>query len=326
MPLTTLNNGLVRHLHWSLCSPALIQSQQADLITESPALIAWLRNLDADPTPLQNYLNQNNHRLLGSYFECLWQFYFENYPDWELLAHHVQIFDNHQKSKPTIGELDVLAASPITNTLESDNKYFHFELAVKFYLQKPNSCGNALSDWLGPQANDRLDLKYQKLTQKQLPFIHHPATEQTLKNRQLEHDYKSQLISRGCLMAQWQQAYELPEQVNPDISMGQWLFHKQLGELLIEASTHWAIIDKHNWLGPFLYTDQKALLSAEQVKAKLDDHFQNHPYKHAIMLVKLESNFETKLEKKQSETQKVWLEKERYMVVHDEWPRKVIQE
>ena len=83
---------VIRDLHWALASPHVLSSSAcavvddqwcAELVAKS---LPWLRDLDADPTPVENWLRaQRNVRRLGFYFAALLEFWVRHCP---LLALH----------------------------------------------------------------------------------------------------------------------------------------------------------------------------------------------------------------------------------------------
>lgn len=306
---TQFQTPQVAHLAWSLTSPSLVAAYLDNdfdtLLTHSQQHdIEWLRKLDLQPSNLLDYLSTHNQRLLGSYFECLWQFYFSHHPDWQLLEHHVQVFDT--TNKQTLGELDLL----VQHT--PSQQYFHIELAAKFYLRHPEKIGLNEDHWLGPQTNDRLDLKLDKLYKKQLPFLHHEATQISLVDRQLDHPYKQALIMKGYLFHPWQQGKTLTDSTNKAVLNGRWLHEKDFEHLRLKNKDQlWAILPKHNWLGPFNGQHIDSLISnGDTISEAISLHFKESPYKHALMLVMLTSS------------EKGLIESQRFMLVHNEWPNK----
>ncbi len=155
----------VRDLAWVLLSPPLLDEgwQQRHPLSASawwasPDLLAdWLRQLDRQPAPLQDWLARHSIRRLGLYYERLWQFALLNAPGVELLAANLPV----RQAGHTLGELDLL--------LRDAEGVFHLELAVKFYLGLAGD-GQAHDRWLGPDSQDRLDLKIAHLCQRQLPL------------------------------------------------------------------------------------------------------------------------------------------------------------
>ncbi len=299
-------NSVVRHLAWCLLSEPLhvIPNVTPLVIKPSQTLQDWLGQLDDQPEPLHNYISGQNSTLLGSYFECLWQFFFAHYPDWTLLGHHIQI----QQDKQTLGELDILAQ-------ETANRHnFHVELAVKFYLKTPHTSGEKQAHWLGPQSRDRLDLKLEKLTKKQLPFFHHDATQHELKSRHLPTDAKQALVLKGYLFEPFKQNH-IADQATPFPSINSgtqthhWLHYKDSQALFLDDK-QWVILPKHQWLGPYQHTKDCDLtvLNTAQAKQQVDDHFNHAVFPFALMLVMLCGTQQLK-------------ERTRYMLVHDDWPK-----
>ena len=303
-------SSAVRHLAWCLFSePMAVISNIAPLtIKPSQTLLDWLTQLDAHPQALQDYLAEHNSVLLGSYFECLWQFFFQYSPSWNLLDHHIQI----RQEKQTLGELDILAC----NT--EDNQAFHIELAVKFYLKQPQTSGNALEDWLGPQSHDRLDLKLEKLSHKQLPFLNHEATQTELSKRNLPTNVKQALVLKGYLFEPWQAGLNTAKtrphhnSIHPNANLRQWLHHKDCQTLFSDAN-NWVVLPKHHWLGPYHSASNAALpiLSSEAAEQLVNEHFSNSTFPYALMLAQLSAHGEP-------------MEHTRFMLVHDEWPNKAV--
>jgi len=294
-----LTTPQVRHLFWCLFSPELatIENDHSVTINFNTQLAKWFTDLDQYSDPLLCYLSQENPRLLGGYFECLWQFFFQFNPQWQLLAHNIQVI----KNKQTLGELDIIASHQNTVT--------HLELAVKFYLQHPDYDGHQCQHWLGPQCRDRLDIKLGKLQNKQLPFLAHPATQETLKSRQLPAPTQQSLVLKGYLFHQWKMPFKRPPAVNTQCLMGQWL-HQSGVKRLVTGHDSWLIIEKPQWLGHFKShkETESFCLTAKEIILFTLNHFANSTYKHALMLVKItNSGIES-------------IEAERFLIVNDDWP------
>ena len=69
-----------------------------------------------------------------------------------------------QTPERTLGELDLIYQN------SNASEVVHLELAIKFYLL--NKGGTQLTDFVGPAGHDRLDLKWDRLRQHQLPLSH----------------------------------------------------------------------------------------------------------------------------------------------------------
>src|SRR5690606_32898773 len=129
----------------------------------------WLADLDRDPRPLLEALADRHSSRLGLYFESLWKFYIEQHPDWELLGHNLQI----GSAGRTRGAFDFLC--------RYRDEYWHLELAMKLYLGLKDSLDpGAWHQWWGPNCNDRLDIKLNHLTQRQLTLSTDPQGREAL--------------------------------------------------------------------------------------------------------------------------------------------------
>ncbi|MGR6874623.1 DUF1853 family protein [Pseudomonas sp. HK3] len=301
------NSPSVRHLAWCLFSEQMAITNTPILTIEpSQELLNWLSILDENPQPLEEYLANHNRVLLGSYFECLWQFFFQHSPHWQLLDHHIQIID----AKQTIGELDILARD------NQHNCDYHVELAVKFYLKQPHSSGEALQDWLGPQSHDRLDLKLNKLTNKQIPFLHHSATQAELLKRGLPLEPLQALIMKGYLFEPWPTSnVRYHTDINPNIEHAYWLHYQHIQTLFKQTDdiTHWVILPKSHWLGHYQHNESNdiALLSNDNAKHIIDQHFAGSAYPFALMLAGMQGDADNLAESK------------RFMLVHNNWPTQI---
>lgn len=299
-----LTHAHVRHLYWSICSQELAfvpgVSPLSNVNTET--VRHWCIELDQNPEPLETYIAQREHRLLGSYFEVLWQFFFTHFSDWQLLGSRIQI----PPTGPTLGELDILCLPPNKEPL-------HVELAIKVYLQHPDFNGSENHHWLGPRTNDRLDLKLDKLHQKQFRMLEQPATQETLNHYHLPLNAGTASVIKGYLFRPFlketsnlQQASLKPDSVNPDCHNGHWIHANQVQHVL-EQHSHWQIIDKWQWLGPFWQIDKP--LTSRDVELQVARHFTQPNY--ALMLVALQPDVSGDLS---------WTEKARFMVVNNRWP------
>ncbi|MCA0931864.1 DUF1853 family protein [Lutimonas saemankumensis] len=80
----------------------------------------------------------------------------------EIFKENIQV----KKGKVTIGELDCL--------LKQNETPIHLEVIYKFYLYDPHYGKSELDHWIGPNRNDSLIQKLNKLRDKQLPLLFKP--------------------------------------------------------------------------------------------------------------------------------------------------------
>lgn len=119
--------------------------------------------------------------------------------NYTVVGENIQII----KEKRTIGELDFI----IENI--DKKELIHLELAYKFYLLDPNISSEPIKNWLGPNRNDSLHEKLEKLKTKQFPLLRHSCTETKLNT--IELNKVSQAL---CLLVSLFIPYEYKEQLN----------------------------------------------------------------------------------------------------------------
>lgn len=89
--------------------------------------------------------------------------------NYKVVYENVQIIEEQK----TIGEIDFIIEDLI------EKQFIHLELAYKFYLFDPSISSNHLKNWIGPNRNDSLSEKLEKLRTKQFPLLYHKATAAT---------------------------------------------------------------------------------------------------------------------------------------------------
>jgi hypothetical protein len=90
---------------------------------------------------------------------------------------NVQIMEGNR----TIGEIDFIIEEKLSTQL------IHVELAYKFYLYDPNISSEPIKNWIGPNRNDSLVQKLDKLTTKQFPLLFHNCALSQLENVDIGH-------------------------------------------------------------------------------------------------------------------------------------------
>ena len=152
----------VRDLAWACFAPPLLVTRELGVHAAGAGNCAfplsggrqlWLEKLDRDATPLLEHLSSIRSQRLGLYFESLWHFFLAQDEEVDLVARNLPV----NRDGRTIGEFDCLYFC------RRRNCHVHLELAVKFYLGWPTQTEpgdtSLASEWLGPNARDRLDIK-----------------------------------------------------------------------------------------------------------------------------------------------------------------------
>lgn len=267
----------VRDLAWVVCGQSIMKIvNQPQLSLED---FHWLRALDKNPQSLISHLENKNLRMLGTYFEALWEFLLLEHPDFDLKFKNLQVF----AEQSTIGEFDFIYFD------KRRHSFCHLEVAVKYYLgvvaesasiENPTE-SSLMSQWIGPGTRDRLDLKYQKLTQKQSHLAFTPAGKQLLADKTIT-QIKPQISLLGYLFYPLCQSILPPVNAEPDHLRGFWLKLSQLDELE-SIACQWAIIDKPHWLAPVTLKSEK-LLSFNELKLAAKARFEQ--ILHPLLLAK----------------------------------------
>lgn len=109
---------------------------------------------------------------LGHLAEKVFSFLISASENYRVLHENIQIIEEGK----TIGEIDFI--------IEEVNKQevIHVELAYKFYLYDSSISSKAIQNWIGPNRNDSLIQKLEKLKKKQFPLLQHQSTVAMLPN------------------------------------------------------------------------------------------------------------------------------------------------
>lgn len=320
-----LSHQMVRDLLWLFSSPSLIQPNQLSF-QQKPFDENWLRVTAESPEKISNFMADKNLKMLGPYFEALWEFYFVNCPGKKLIAKNVQVF----AANKTIGEFDFIYLD------EATGEYRHLEVAIKYFLglndksnknveeigekKKAINSYSPMNQWLGPNANDRLDKKYFKMLEQQSQLSQTPegiATLEVLGVSTSSKPVKSEICLLGYLF------YPLdgeegcdpmlpPENSHTSHNKGYWLKVSQL-EMFLPEGHLWKIMDKPFWMAPLQETRQ-------QLKTQQEILIIIKKYIFESQRPLLISNF--------IETDKNngvdYESDKKYFVVFDNWPEKII--
>ena len=86
----------------------------------------------------------------------------------DVIASNTQVIDH----KVTVGEIDAL--------IKHLNNFIHLEIVYKFYIYDPFIKTSDIDKWIGPNRNDWLSKKIEKLKTKQFPILKHPKAKSIL--------------------------------------------------------------------------------------------------------------------------------------------------
>lgn len=125
-------------------------------ITNLPTFHLSNLNIEAD----LNFQLPNNLRL-GHLAEKIVSQLIKASTNYNILYENIQLIED----KKTIGEIDFIIEKVKTKEV------IHMELAYKFYLYDPSISSEPINNWIGPNRNDSLKEKLEKVKNKQFPLL-----------------------------------------------------------------------------------------------------------------------------------------------------------
>ncbi|TQV75066.1 DUF1853 family protein [Aliikangiella marina] len=273
---SAFQNQYVRDLDWLFSSPPILDFDDGYL--KEPLSFSWLKSLDENPEQLVDHLAAKNLKMLGPYFEALWEFYLLNYPGLSLKAKNLQVFQRGE----TLGEFDFIYEN------QNTGQFFHLEVAVKYYLGNAKkiqqiqekrgldlSSPKSQSLWVGPGTRDRLDKKAEKLISHQSRLSLTEPGRETLKSIGIN-KVSRQICLLGCLFYPADYSMASPNNANKDHIRGKWMTLDTVTQHLSSTSCY-AIVDKPHWLAP-LDSASQTLLTRDDLVETLRDCFADIPH------------------------------------------------
>lgn len=241
--LQALHHPAVRDLAWACFRPGMLDLPCSMSIPElDERRWSWLQALDHSPEPLLTCLAGQRSSRLGLYFERLWQFFLEQDPAYDLLAHNVPV----RVGGRTLGEFDLLYFC------HRRQRAVHLELAMKFYLgdDRHRHTASANDSWLGPNSRDRLDLKLERLLQHQVSLGRSDAGREALAELGVQAPLEEVHIA-GRLYRHITSSMPAPPGYRDSQALQRWCRAAESGPFL-ERSTGltWRALDRGQWLAP----------------------------------------------------------------------------
>lgn len=278
--LYSLRDAAVRDLAWVIGSPGLLDAahpayagqvvDDAWCRAQLQARTPWLSALDLEPHMLHEFIAARPTRRLGHYFESLIAFWFTHRPDAQIIASNLQV----QEAGRTLGEYDLLFR-------DGTAAICHWEAAVKFYLQVQPLAEQRV--FIGPAARDRLDLKLNRVFQRQLGLGRTPAGRAALPNGIMLD--KAQAFIKGYLFYPAMQ-HEKSLTPNPTAAgiadtpgvsgihlRGWWVRYPTTALPQTSPDTGWMILPRLRWLAPVRLDADASLMTNGEICAVLKQHF-----------------------------------------------------
>lgn len=271
--MKTSPDSLIQALEWACHTSNLFTPELSSCMVAS-ALPQHFLPLDYKTSELNilaDRINQKQHLRLGIYYEYLWHFLLKHQPDCRLLAHNLPVRTLASGVRQTLGEFDLI--------YESRGKYYHRELAVKFYLGIPSdddslSC-SPFNHWVGPGLKDRLDRKMERMLNHQILLGDSEEGAKALLDIGVEAGQKEILV-QGRLFYPVNGHCPPPAHAHPDHLSGLWMtlseFRHRYGDInnhrfLMSGKKQWiSHSPEGEWLDfDELYKQLRQLNSAQYV-------------------------------------------------------------
>lgn len=297
-------DATVRDLAWLLFAPGLLRADEAGAALAQPfasdeerdATLAWLHALDGAPDPLHVRSRNPKSTRLGIYAESLLEFFLAHGPAARLIAANVPL----RRQRRTIGECDFLLQT-------AGGARQHWELAVKFYLHIGDGASRAarLSDYVGPNLQDRFDLKHARLLTHQLGL----TSRAEFAALGLDGPWDAQLFIKGRLFYHDDAVLPAPE-VGERHVRGWWLTASEWGERndAIDDARAWVVQPRMAWLA-------SRRLHADDAESLLAEAAGIHAGLRAIAQPTMVASYVR-------DEAGGWTEESRGFIVPDDWPER----
>ncbi|UCE95022.1 MAG: DUF1853 family protein [Flavobacteriaceae bacterium] len=194
-----------------------------------------LKQFDAQTQLVSEYSKINSERLrLGKHVEQFVSHVLSQNQNIKIYKENIQV----KNGKVTIGELDCL--------LQHNHTPVHLEIIYKFYLYDPNTGVSELEHWIGPNRNDSLIQKLNKLREKQLPLLFNRHTLPVLNKLGLDRNKIEQRVHfKGQLFLPLNWNPDRIEILNKSCMSGFYISYDEIGHF---KNCMFYIPSKLNWL------------------------------------------------------------------------------
>ncbi|REG86474.1 DUF1853 family protein [Marinomonas pollencensis] len=195
----------------------------------------WREKLQAlaqQPKPLEEAVNACKSHFLGSYFEVLFSYAIRHFSSLTILLEHQQIVEQGK----TLGEVDMLVETP-------DGALLQFEIAIKFYLQRPDLYPE---HWIGPNKNDSLHRKVTRARAHQLTIMDTKSAKEQWKSLTKGRPITACLLIYGRLFLSLNEAPQRLQQI-AKTGFGGWIYASQASQLVADFALV-RKVNKPHWL------------------------------------------------------------------------------
>ncbi|MGM0636256.1 MAG: DUF1853 family protein [Bacteroidota bacterium] len=184
----------------------------------------------------------SRHKFLGKRVEFFFADYIQQHPNYNLLAHSLQVFEDQK----TLGEFDFFIQDKEKKVIK------HIELIYKLYIYDGSYSENDLACWVGPNRKDFLVDKIHKLKTKQFPLIKSQQAKTILEEKlDLSVERIQQEVCFKAMLFTPHHSNEIDnltfEHINPECITGEWFLYSSYLEIL-QAEDRFYIPKKTEWI------------------------------------------------------------------------------
>ncbi|WP_340149625.1 DUF1853 family protein [uncultured Sneathiella sp.] len=260
----------LRDLQWVITSPFLLKHRAEPELAHHPETALLLERLATDPAPLLSHLAATPRLNLGRYFEQLVIFWLNNLPSVEVIGSNIRIY----RDRRSLGELDLV--------FTQNGKAYHWELAVKFYLNIGS--GQEEADFVGPMQKDTLAHKFHRMYDHQLALPARPETREKLEALGIG-EITSHPWVKGCLFHPLGATQRLlPSRIADDSLSGGWLTIRELQSPRFKTVVRFLPLAKKRWITPEFHAGETMEGGADDLANYLTRQFESRPAPQLVAL------------------------------------------
>lgn len=256
-----LNTKIFRDLLWVIKSEQLIDIKEAlkkkYLYECYENFYSSFKNIDLCD---DNILVDLKKKTLGKYFEMLVFFWLDKSDRFILIEHNIPVLNTQKK---TIGEIDLIVFD------KKFSKFYHWELCVKYYLAYQFE--DKLS-YIGPNSNDFLNQKLDKLKKKQLTILNSKEGQIILNSLNIK-NIESKILMKGMIFYNHNMIKNFNLDLNKNHSKSWWIYENEINDFL-NQNDEFCILDKLEWMSDplpkFLFSYNKLISKLKKLFSKSD--------------------------------------------------------
>ncbi|NVK52140.1 MAG: DUF1853 family protein [Flavobacteriaceae bacterium] len=204
------------------------------------------------PTSFEGALSKNTR--LGKRVESFVSHYLQQFEEIHIVKENAQI----QNGNITVGEIDCL--------LLQKNVPTHLEIVYKFYLYDASVGTTEVEHWIGPNRNDSLYHKLDKLQHKQLPLLYKKECEPLLQKLDLDLDtIQQRVLFKAQLFVPYANENMVFNQLNSAAVSGFYINLRQLEQFkdckfYIPTKLNW-LLEPHKNVSWLIFADYKVKIT-----------------------------------------------------------------